>query len=180
MFCLWIFIVAVYRGICLCLHCETSPYIFLPFLLCNLMDSRENKRNLRVSRSVGLLLCNGDFREKQTPYRSGYNVFIFARLRLKTWTFLEKNSVMWYYHSNGDAPETQNKDWFVRCWHIRFVLASVHLALRCSFVMCVLRFCLFLWEEDTIRREWGWEWGEGAGKIALHKSSLHGPLLTGG
>ena len=122
------------------------------------MDSGENKRNFGVSRSVGQLLCNGDFREKQTPYRSGYNVFIFAWLRLKTWKFLEKNSVMWYYHRNGDPPETQNKDWFVRCWHVRFVLASVHLALRCSFVMCVLRFCLFLWEEDTIRREWGWEW----------------------
>ena len=33
--------------------------------------------------------------------------FIFERLRLKTWAFLEKNSVMWYYHSNGDPPETQ-------------------------------------------------------------------------
>ena len=75
LFSLWIFIVAVYRGICLCLHCETSSYIFLPFLLCTLMDSGENKRNFGVSRSVGLLLCNGDFREKQTPHslKSSYN-----------------------------------------------------------------------------------------------------------
>ena len=162
LFSLWIFIVAVYRGICLCLHCETSSYIFLPFLLCNLMDSGENKRNFGVSRSVGLLLCNRDFREKQTPLRSIYN------FRHICTTAIENLGISW----NGDPPETQNKDWFVRCWHVRFVLASDHLASRCF--VCTAFLFVFM------GGGWGWEWGEGAGKIALHNSSLNGPPLTVG